>query len=71
MSTSTTLSIEGMSCQHCVGSVTKALLAVPGVESAQVSLDAAAAEVRGDAPKEALVEAVRRAGYTATERPAA
>ncbi|MDE2153985.1 MAG: heavy metal translocating P-type ATPase [Betaproteobacteria bacterium] len=71
MSASTTLSIEGMSCQHCVGSVTKALLAVPGVESAQVNLDAAAAEVRGDAPKEALVEAVRRAGYTATAQAAA
>ncbi|WP_018914828.1 heavy metal translocating P-type ATPase [Thiomonas sp. FB-6] len=71
MSPSTTLSIEGMSCQHCVGSVTKALLAVPGVESAQVSLDAAAAEVRGDAPKEALVDAVRRAGYTATAQAAA
>ncbi len=70
-SPSTTLSIEGMSCQHCVGSVTKALLAVPGVESAQVSLDAASAEVRGSAPRDALVEAVRRAGYVATAQASA
>ena len=70
MSSSTTLSIEGMSCQHCVGSVTKALLAVPGVESARVDLDAARAEVQGNAPRDALVDAVRRAGYVATAQPA-
>lgn len=70
MSPSTTLSIEGMSCQHCVGSVTKALLAVPGVESARVDLDAARADVQGNAQRDALVEAVRRAGYVATAQPA-
>jgi Cu+-exporting ATPase len=70
MSPSTTLSIEGMSCQHCVGSVTKALLAVPGVESARVDLDAARAEVQGHAQPDALVDAVRRAGYVATAQQA-
>jgi copper chaperone CopZ len=59
-----------MSCQHCVGSVTKALLAVPGVESARVDLDAARADVQGNAQRDALVEAVRRAGYVATAQPA-
>lgn len=68
MSSSTTLIVEGMSCQHCVASVTKALLAVPGVESAQVSLEGARAEVRGTAPRQALLEAVQRAGYGASPR---
>lgn len=66
MTQSTTLMIEGMSCQHCVASVTKALQAVPGVESAQVSLDEARATVTGGAPQQELVDAVQRAGYVAT-----
>ena len=71
MSQTTTLMIEGMSCQHCVAAVTKALQAVPGVESAQVSLDEASAKVSGDAPQQALLDAVQRAGYVATPRQAA
>ncbi len=66
MTATRNLMIEGMSCQHCVASVTKALQAVPGVQSAQVSLDEARAQVSGDAPLPALLEAVQRAGYTAT-----
>ncbi len=68
MSQTTTLMIEGMSCQHCVAAVTKALQSVPGVESAQVSLDEARATVSGDAPQQALLDAVQRAGYVATPR---
>lgn len=66
MTETTSLMIEGMSCQHCVASVTKALQAVPGVESAQVSLDEARATVRGNAARQELVDAVERAGYVVT-----
>ncbi len=66
MTQTRTLTIEGMSCQHCVGSVTRALQEVPGVESAQVSLDESNARVRGSAPLQALLDAVQRAGYVAT-----
>ena len=66
MSHTTTLTIQGMSCQHCVASVTRALQAVPGVETAQVSLDEARAQVTGSAAPQELVDAVQRAGYVAT-----
>jgi Cu+-exporting ATPase len=62
---STTLKVTGMTCQHCVMSVTKALQAVPGVESAEVSLENGAAVVSGSASRESLVQAVKTAGYEA------
>jgi len=34
----TTISVKGMSCNHCVMSVTKALEAIPGVSSVKVDL---------------------------------
>jgi copper ion binding protein len=61
------LIIEGMSCEHCVARVEKALAAVEGVSEAEVRLEPGSATVTGDAVSEAdLVEAVDRAGYTAT-----
>jgi Cu+-exporting ATPase len=62
---SMTLKVTGMTCQHCVMNVTKALKAVPGVESADVSLEKGEAVVSGSAEKAALVSAVKTAGYDA------
>ncbi len=62
---STTLKVTGMTCPHCVMNVTKALQAVPGVESADVSLERGEAVVSGVAGREALVQAVKTAGYEA------
>ena len=62
---STTLKVTGMTCQHCVMNVAKALKAVPGVESADVSLEKGEAVVNGAAEKAALVNAVKTAGYDA------
>ena len=45
--------------------VAKALKAVPGVESADVSLEKGEAVVNGAAEKAALVNAVKTAGYDA------
>ena len=61
------LKIDGMSCEHCVARVKKALAAVSGVSSAEVRLDAASATVTGDNVSfDDLVQAVDRAGYTAS-----
>lgn len=61
----TTLHIQGMTCGHCVMHVKKALLAVPGVEAAEVDLGVGRAVVEGKADPEALVAAVEAEGYSA------
>jgi len=61
------LEIEGMTCASCVGRVERALLAVPGVQSASVNLATERATVQGDASlaPAALVAAIAKAGYSA------
>ena len=61
------LPIEGMTCASCVRRVEKALQAVPGVASAEVNLatESAAVALAEGASAEALVSAVRDAGYEA------
>lgn len=63
--TTTTLKVTGMTCNHCVMAVTKALKSVPGVESADVSLAKAQAVVRGDADRQSMIAAVKEEGYEA------
>src|SRR5436305_1824532 len=66
MSRTVTIPIAGMTCNHCVGTVRKALESVPGVASASVDLDHARAEVTladGMAEESRLREAVESAGY--------
>ncbi|HEU0201782.1 MAG TPA: heavy metal translocating P-type ATPase, partial [Burkholderiaceae bacterium] len=65
-----TLSIRGMTCASCVSHVEKALQRTPGVTGASVNLLGESARVtyRPDiATVDALQEAVRSAGYDATE----
>jgi copper ion binding protein len=62
----TTLKIQGMTCNHCVMRVAKALKAVPGVQDAQVDLSKAEAVITYDDAKatmEKLSVAVAEAGY--------
>jgi Cu+-exporting ATPase len=61
------LVIEGMTCASCVGRVEKALGAVPGVQEASVNLATGLARVRMAAgtSEQALVDAVKDAGYDA------
>jgi copper ion binding protein len=58
--------IEGMSCNHCVMRVKKALENVPGVKSAEVILNDKKAEVLLDRDVEdnLLKKAVEEAGYS-------
>ncbi len=61
-----TLKIQGMTCNHCVMRVTKALKAVPGVQDAQVDLQKAEAVVTYDEAKvnrDKMGTAVVEAGY--------
>ena len=62
---STTLQVEGMMCAHCRMHVEQALKKVPGVESAEVSLEDKSAVVTGTADRAALIAAVQAAGYEA------
>ena len=63
----TVLKIDGMTCGHCVSAVTKALEAVPGVESADVVLADGRATVLHEGVVGALVAAVEDEGYEARE----
>lgn len=59
-----TLSVEGMSCNHCVMHVTKALKGVGGVASAVVDLATKKAVVEGEGLDDAAMKAaVAEAGY--------
>jgi P-type Cu+ transporter len=57
--------VEGMTCASCVSRVEKAISKVPGVERATVNLATEHANVTADpsVTSDALVEAVKRAGY--------
>jgi len=58
--------IEGMTCQGCVDSITSALTQVPGVQSAKVSLQDKRAVVlakESQVPTERILAAIVSAGY--------
>ncbi len=60
------IKVEGMSCEHCVKSVTGALEALQGVKSVNVSLENKTATVEYDEAAvtvEALKEAIEDQGY--------
>lgn len=60
------LKIDGMSCDHCKGAVTKALQGIKGVQNVEVNLKAGKATVTFDsaqASEQALKAAVEDAGY--------
>ena len=59
----TVLKVEGMMCAHCKAHVEKALMGVPGVESAVADVGAKTATVTGSADMEAMKKAVADAGY--------
>lgn len=59
------ISIEGMMCNHCTGTVQKALEAVEGVKAVTMSLEQknATVELASDVSDEVLIRAVTDAGY--------
>ncbi|MBE7733721.1 heavy metal translocating P-type ATPase [Devosia faecipullorum] len=63
----TNLDISGMTCASCVSRVEKALLKVPGVETASVNLATERATITGGDPA-ALLQAIEKVGYAASIR---
>lgn len=67
MSQTIELTVKGMTCDHCVRSVTNALKEVPGVTDASVALEPGHATVIGDEVDVAkLIAAVAEEGYEAS-----
>lgn len=64
-----TMIVEGMSCGHCTGRVQKALEAVEGVASVEMSLEEKSARIvlNQEVPEEELKNAVTEAGYEVVE----
>ncbi|WP_180083326.1 heavy metal translocating P-type ATPase [Acinetobacter sp. YH12102] len=63
------LAIEGMTCASCVARVEKALLKVDGVSTAQVNLATETASIQASRQHiPALIAAVEKAGFKATEK---
>ena len=60
--------VTGMTCGHCVASVTEEVSAIPGVDEVNVVLETGALVVLSEAPLDRAVvaEAVAEAGYALT-----
>jgi copper chaperone CopZ len=59
-----TLSVEGMSCGHCVASVTKSILAIDSQAKVHVDLAAKKVEVDSSAGLNAITAAITSGGYS-------
>ena len=60
------ITIDGMTCQGCVASVTRVLKALPGVQSVEVSLSPGSASVGYDPARvgvKTMEKAIEDAGY--------
>ena len=58
--------VDGMTCQHCVKSVSDELAQVPGIANFDVNLDTKLVTIDGDALDDAaIVAAIDEAGYEA------
>jgi copper chaperone len=63
----TTVSISGMSCVHCVRAVFTSLAGVEGIARADVSIGRAVIEHDGSVTPEQIRDAVSIAGYEVTD----
>ena len=64
MSATSTYTVTGMTCDHCVASVTEEVTELPGVTDVQVELETGRLTVTGDATPDAVRGAVEEAGYS-------
>ncbi|MDN5797274.1 MAG: heavy-metal-associated domain-containing protein [Intrasporangium sp.] len=65
MSQTVTYTVTGMTCGHCVASVTEEVREIPGVEQVDVVLDSGAVTITSAEPVDAAAvrSAVEEAGY--------
>jgi copper chaperone CopZ len=67
---SRTYTVTGMTCGHCVSSVTEEVRAVPGVATVEVDLASGLLRVSAESPDDAaILAAVAEAGYSAVSTP--
>ena len=60
-----TLEIDGMSCEHCVRAVEKALSELDGIDRCSVSIGSAKIRFRQEqVDREKIEKAIENAGYT-------
>ena len=57
------LKVSGMTCEHCVSAVTRAVRTVPGIVDITVSLDRGEVAVAGDPDPNAVRAAIAEEGY--------
>jgi copper chaperone len=68
MSDTRSYTVSGMTCAHCVSSVTEEVQEIPGVQNVEVVLDTGALTVTSSGPvdDDAVRAAVEEAGYRLT-----
>jgi copper chaperone len=61
----TTVKVKGMSCQHCVASVTKALSEIAGISDVQVNLEKGEATFKeqSQVDEQIIKDAIARIGF--------
>jgi copper chaperone len=59
------IKVKGMSCQHCVASVTKALSEIEGITDVQVDLDKGEATFseQGPVAEQSIKDAITKIGF--------
>ncbi len=67
MPMTTTVSISGMSCVHCVRAVFTSLAGVAGIDRADVSIGGAVIEHDGTVTADQIRNAIAVAGYEVTD----
>ena len=65
MSNTSSYTVTGMTCGHCVSSVTEEIREIPGVENVDVVLESGVLTITSDEPvdDDAVKTAVEEAGY--------
>lgn len=65
MTTTTTYTVAGMTCSHCVNAVTEEVTKIPGVVDVEVDLASGSVNVMSEQPTDAtaVMSAVEEAGY--------
>lgn len=68
METTTRVNVQGMSCGHCVASVTDELTKIEGVTNVEVDLASGDVSISSDEPiaTAAISAAIEEAGYEVT-----
>ncbi len=67
-SSETHFEINGMKCDGCVVKATAAIKSVAGITETKVELAGKSAVVKGSADPQKVIEALKKAGYSASVR---